>query len=133
MRRVIVIVASLLALAACSNSEAASPSPTSTPTPTMSPAPTAIELSKKMDCNTFKPVPWDPELMIKDEGHCSHQGGTKLHIITFTTNEALNTWLNVAKTQGYYYLVGDRWVVDTQVERSVLLIVQKSLGGTLIN
>lgn len=65
------------------------------------------------------------------EGQCTLGDGGMADISVFTSNDARDNALNVAKAfGGGYYVIGDRWMVGTVTEDDAAT-VQHSIGGAI--
>ncbi|TDB84222.1 hypothetical protein E1264_25435 [Actinomadura sp. KC216] len=65
-----------------------------------------------------------------EQGNCKTAQGRYV-LLSFTTDQGMNTWLHEAKPWGGVYLVGARWVVVSQEQ--TLQTLRKDLGGKIVH
>ncbi|MFI0407000.1 hypothetical protein [Actinomadura sp. 3N508] len=65
-----------------------------------------------------------------EQGNCKTAQGRYV-LLSFTTDQGMNTWLHEAKPWGGVYLVGARWVVVSQ--EHTLQTLRKDLGGKIVH
>ncbi|WP_230421257.1 hypothetical protein [Actinomadura soli] len=65
-----------------------------------------------------------------EQGNCKNSQGRYV-LLSFTTDQGMNTWLHEARPWGGVYLVGARWVVVSQ--EPTLQTLRKDLGGKIVH
>ncbi|MFC4051531.1 hypothetical protein ACFOY4_17705 [Actinomadura syzygii] len=64
-----------------------------------------------------------------EQGNCKTAQGRYV-LLSFTTDQGMNAWLDEAKPWGGAYLVGPRWVAVS--EDKTLTTLRKDLGGEIV-
>jgi hypothetical protein len=83
------------------------------------------ELAKQTDCS----VTGKRKVKDLEQGNCKTSQG-RFVLLSFTTDQGMNAWLEEAKPWGGTYLVGARWVVVSQ--QKTLETFRKDLGGKIV-
>jgi hypothetical protein len=118
MKRIIIAILALLAMAGCATEtdyakdsatpSSAAPSVSTGAQFTM----TSQEAATNAECKGFTPDE-SLELYVKDSGRCV-LNGAELHVLTFSTNEARDNYIRIAKQFGGRYFYGDGLAVTSE-------------------
>ncbi|MFB4307682.1 hypothetical protein [Actinomadura sp. GTD37] len=83
------------------------------------------ELARQTDCK----VTGTRKVKDLEQGNCKTSRGQYV-LLSFTTDDGMNSWLREAKPWGGWYLVGARWVAVSQ--KPTLESLRTDLGGEIV-
>lgn len=116
MKRLVLVLATALALTACGGK----PTQSSTPAPVVTKA-NVTDIAFKLGCSYQKES--EPEFFASESGTCGDYG-----MSIFSNSDAQKNWYETAKQFGGYYLVGNLWTVWSTNQNSITEAHSK-LGG----